>query len=116
MTPGLQPTRLLCPWGFSRREHWSGLPCAPSRDLPNPGTEPTSLALKTDSSPSESPGKIVLVRTETHTFRKLEIEGNTLSKLWTSMQSLQLILKEKLLKTGNGSNWESMLYHVNIVH
>ena len=23
---GLQPTRLLCPWEFSRREYWSGLP------------------------------------------------------------------------------------------
>jgi len=26
---GLQPTRLLCPWGFSRQEYWSGLPCSP---------------------------------------------------------------------------------------
>ena len=24
---GLQPTRLLGPWGFSRLEHWGGLPC-----------------------------------------------------------------------------------------
>ena len=23
---GLKPTRLLCPWGFSRQEYWSGLP------------------------------------------------------------------------------------------
>ena len=23
---GLQPTRLLCPWGFSRQEYWGGLP------------------------------------------------------------------------------------------
>ena len=23
---GLQPTRLLCPWKFSRQEYWSGLP------------------------------------------------------------------------------------------
>ena len=23
---GLQPTRLLCPWGFSRKEYWNGLP------------------------------------------------------------------------------------------
>ena len=29
--------------GFSRQEYWSGLPCPPPRDLPNPGTEPTSL-------------------------------------------------------------------------
>ena len=34
---GLQPTRFLCPWGFSRQESWSGLPCPPPGDLPNPG-------------------------------------------------------------------------------
>ena len=28
--------------GFSRIEHWSGLPCAPPGDLPNPGIEPAS--------------------------------------------------------------------------
>ena len=27
---------------FCRQEYWSGLPCPPSGDLPNPGTEPTS--------------------------------------------------------------------------
>ena len=40
---GLQPTRLLCPWVFSRQEHWRGLPCPPPWDLPNPGIEPRSL-------------------------------------------------------------------------
>ena len=30
-THGLQPSRLLCSWGFSRQECWSGLPC------PSPG-------------------------------------------------------------------------------
>ena len=29
--------------GFSRQEYWSGLPCIPSGDLPNPGIEPVSL-------------------------------------------------------------------------
>ena len=29
--------------GFSRQEYWSGLPCLPPEDLPDPGTEPTSL-------------------------------------------------------------------------
>ena len=43
---GLQPTRLLCPWGFSRQEYWSGLPCPPPEDLPNPGIEPRSPALQ----------------------------------------------------------------------
>ena len=31
--------------GFSRQEYWSGLPCAPPEDLPNPEIEPASLAL-----------------------------------------------------------------------
>ena len=29
--------------GFSRQEHWSGLPCSPPGDLPDPGIEPESL-------------------------------------------------------------------------
>ena len=32
----LQPARLLNPWGFSRQEYWSGLPCPSLGDLPNP--------------------------------------------------------------------------------
>ena len=34
------------PWksmGFSRQEYWSGLPCPPPGDLPDPGIEPKSL-------------------------------------------------------------------------
>ena len=53
---GLQPTRLLCPRGFSRQEYCSGLPCPPPGDVPNPGTEPRSAALQADSLPSEPPG------------------------------------------------------------
>ena len=29
--------------GFSRQEYWSGLPCPPPEDLPDPGTELESL-------------------------------------------------------------------------
>ena len=31
--------------GFSRQEYWSGLPCPPPGDLPDPGTEPVFLNL-----------------------------------------------------------------------
>jgi len=31
--------------GFSRQEYWSGLPCPPPEDLPNPGIKPTFLIL-----------------------------------------------------------------------
>ena len=54
---GLQPTRLLCPWGFSRQEHWSGLPCPSPGDLSNTGIEPGSPALQADSLLSEPLGK-----------------------------------------------------------
>ena len=33
----------LLSMGFSRQEYWSGLPCPPPGDLPNPGMEPASL-------------------------------------------------------------------------
>ena len=44
---------------FSRQAYWSGLPFPSPGDLPNPGIEPGSPALWTDSSPSEPPGKPV---------------------------------------------------------
>ena len=50
---GLQPSRHLCPQGFSRQEYRSGLPCPPPGDLPNPGIKPRSPTLQADSLPSE---------------------------------------------------------------
>ena len=50
--------------GFSRQEYWSGLPCSPPGDLPNPGTEPASLtspALAGRFLPLAPPGKPVLI-------------------------------------------------------
>ena len=34
---------------FSKQEYWSGLPCPPPRDLPDPGIEPRSAAFQADS-------------------------------------------------------------------
>ena len=50
--------------GFPRQEFWSGLPCPPPGDLPNPGTETVSLlspALEVGSLPLAPPGKHVCV-------------------------------------------------------
>ena len=41
---------------FPREEYWSGLPCPPPGDLPNPGMEPRSPALQADALLSELPG------------------------------------------------------------
>ena len=43
---------------LSRQEHWSELSCPPPGDLPNPGIEPRSPALQSDSLLSEPPGKL----------------------------------------------------------
>ena len=43
--------------GFSRQEYWSGLPCPPPGDLPDPVMEPGSPALQADSFTAEPPGE-----------------------------------------------------------
>ena len=54
MTPWTVAHQVPLSMGFSRQEYWSGLPCHPPGDLPDPGIKSTSLmspALQTDSLP-----------------------------------------------------------------
>ena len=44
--------------GFSRQEHWNGLPFPSPGDLPQPGIEPGSPALQADSLPTELLGPL----------------------------------------------------------
>ena len=43
VTPRIQVHQAPLSMGFPRQEYWSGMPCSPPGDLPNPGTEPASL-------------------------------------------------------------------------
>ena len=55
------------PMGFSRQEHWSGLPFPPPGDLSNPGIKPASLAspaLAGELFTTEPPGKLGTEREE----------------------------------------------------
>ena len=61
-TPWTAVRRAPLSMRFSRQEYWSGLPCPPPGDLPDPGIEPRSPALQADSLPAEPPGKRVQVR------------------------------------------------------
>ena len=58
VTPWTVACQVSLSMEFSRLEYWSGFPCSPPGDLPNPGIEPTSPALQVDSLPSEPPGKL----------------------------------------------------------
>ena len=55
--PGTVASQATLFMGFSRQEYWSGLPCPPPGDLPNPEIEPRSTTFQADSLPSEPPGK-----------------------------------------------------------
>ena len=57
VTPWAVPCQAPLSMGFSRQEHWSGLPFPSPGDLPNPGIEPRSPALQADFLPSEPPEK-----------------------------------------------------------
>ena len=54
--------------GFSRQEHWSGLPCPPPGDLPHPGNEPGSPALQADSLLLNLIGKLTLSHSPRNKF------------------------------------------------
>ena len=43
VTPWTAACQAPLPMRFSRKDYWSGLPCPPPEDLPNPGIEPASL-------------------------------------------------------------------------
>ena len=46
--------------GFSRQEYWSELPFPSPGDLPDPGIQPGSPALRADALTSEPPGKPIV--------------------------------------------------------
>ena len=61
---------LYSPWDS---EYWSGLPCLPPGDLPNPGIEARSPAPKADSLPAEPPGKGQQPHEGWHNHLKLKV-------------------------------------------
>ena len=69
--------------GFSRQEHWSGMPFPSAGDPPHPGIEPKSPALQEDSLPAEPPGKptyaYIYIYTPPYKIESLKRKKNTLN-------------------------------------
>ena len=67
--------------GFSRQEYWSGLPCPPPGDLPDPGVKPASPevpALQVDSLLLSHGGKPLLCLTDCNIPNTQDAEPGTL--------------------------------------
>ena len=79
MTPWTVALKAPLSMRFPRQEYWGGLLCPSPGDLPDPGIEPRSLSLKTDSLQTEPPGKQYLLRLDMccrDWTILLEIQGN----------------------------------------
>ena len=70
VTPGAVVHQAPLSMGFSRQEYWNGLPFPSPGDLPHPGIEAGSSALKAVSLPSVPPGKPCLICTLSQTCER----------------------------------------------
>ena len=68
--------------GFSRQEYWSGLPCSPPGDLPNPGIKPTSLSSPALASSAawEAPWKVEILFNPERVNSKEIIQANDIHR------------------------------------
>ena len=73
--------------GFSRQESWSRLPFPSPGDLPDPGIEPGSAALRADALPPEPPGKPFHF-----TFTSLSLHPESTMRMFNLLKS-RLILQ-----------------------
>ena len=67
VTPWTAVCQALLSMRFFRQEYWSGLPFPPPQNLPDPGIEPTSLALAGGFFTTDPPGKPQRKNTLNHT-------------------------------------------------
>ena len=79
---------------FSRLEYWSGLPFPYPGDLPNPETEPRSLALQANSLLPEPPGKTL---NKVHVFRKKCVECSYVSVQHQNREVIDRILNRQVV-------------------
>ena len=90
--------------GFSRQEHWSGLPFPPPGDLPDVGMEPTSPASQVNSSLLSHPGSIFLRSCSFSSHQRLFFQGYLTRPAWVALdESSNLRVLESVTKFSNKS-------------
>ena len=105
---------------FSRQEFWSGLPCPPPGDLPNPGIESRSPPLQVDSLLFEPPGKPRILERVAHPFSRESswprnrtgiswIAGGFFIS-WATREALIFIISVKLRNFHIISNQDNKVY------
>ena len=92
-TPWTVPCQAPASIGFSRQEHWSGLPFSSPGDLPFPGMEPSSCALQ-ETLPSEPPGNME------HIYIT-----DSLSQTWPSKMALRFIMLSERSQAQTVTYW-----------
>ena len=90
--------------GFPRQEYWSGLPCSPPGDLPDPEIELVSLmshALAGRFFTTSTTWEAIHTHTHTHTHIHIYVVAQ-LVKNWPAMQEtpVQLLGREDPLDKG----------------
>ena len=81
LTPGTVAHQAPLSMGFSWQEYWSGLPCPPPGDLPNPGIKsvsPVSPELQVNAFPVALSGKI-LQNIEGKSFDVMRVDNTAMT-------------------------------------
>ena len=100
--------------GFSRQEYWSGLPCPPPGDRPNPEVKPTSPALAGGFFTTEPPGKPKGRRMRPIAWHSQKEKRNRSGGNRTELEPLSNLWL-KVFYSIAVSAWCSVLPHVNKV-
>ena len=98
MTPWTAARQAPLSMGFSKQEHWSGLPFPAPGDLPDPGIKLKSPALQANSLPSEAPGKPLVDNSQKKkNYYEIKIQNLRTHTLFCTLSLLLVMVRMRIL-------------------